>query len=127
MTSRRWSTIVSGFVLTTAMAAGGPAHAQWGFPVTSGFGAGGYSGSSPYDYGSYGGYGVAGGGGYSVYDLGSTGGLGYGGFAGIGSSSLPGYAESSGQVPMTGAFQSAEVVTRVPRWGGPMRRLRRRR
>jgi hypothetical protein len=113
-TSRRWSTFVSGFVLTMALAAGGPARAQWGFPINSGpFGAG---------YGT----GIASG--FSPDNYGSFGGLGYGGFGGIGFSPIPGYAQASGQIPQTTAsFQSTfDVVTTVPRWSGSTRRVRRR-
>ena len=119
MTSRRSSTLVSGLVLTLALAAGGPARAQWGFPDNSGpygpgYGTGTSSGFSPFDYGSFGGLGY--------------GGLGYGGFGGIGFSPLPGYAQSSGQRPQTTAsFQSAfDVVTTVPGWSRSTHRVRRR-
>ncbi len=134
MRSRRWSTIVSGLVLTMAMASGSPARAQWGFPGNaSPFGAGYATGSgfgfSPYDYGSSVGYGTVGASGFLPYNNSSFGGLGYGGFGGIGFSPLPGYAQASGQVPQTTAsFQSAfDVVTTVPRWSGSQRRVRRRR
>ena len=133
MTTRRWSTLVSGFVFTLALAAGGPARAQWGFPDNSGpFGAG-YGtgiafGFSPYDYGSSVGYGTGIASGFSPYNYGSFGGLGYGGFGGIGFSPLPGYAQASGQIPQTTAsFQSAyDVVTTVPGWSRSTHRVRRR-
>jgi hypothetical protein len=131
-TSRRWSTFVSGLVLTMALAAGGPAHAQWGFPVYTGPSGAGY-GSSAYDYGSpvnFGaGYGTAIASGFSPYDYGTVGGLGYGGFGGLGFSTLPGYAQASGQRPQTTAsFPSAyDVVTAVPGWSRSTHRIRRRR
>jgi hypothetical protein len=61
-TTRRWSTLVSGLVLTMALASGGSARAQWGFPDNSGpfgmgYGTGFASGFSPYGYGSSVGYG----------------------------------------------------------------------
>jgi hypothetical protein len=133
-TTRRWSTFVSGLVLTMALASGGSARAQWGFPGNSGpfgmgYGTGFASGFSPYDYGSSVGYGTGIASGFSPYNTGSFGGLGYGGFGGIGYSPLPGYAQASGQVPQTTtSFQSAfDIVTTAPRWSGSTRRVRRRR
>jgi hypothetical protein len=114
MITRRWSTLVSGFVFTLALAAGGPARAQWGFPDNSGpFGLGYATGAAS---------------GFSPFDSGSFGGLGYGGFGGIGFSPLPGYAQSTGQWPQTTAsFQSvSDVVTRIPGWSRSRRRVRRR-
>jgi hypothetical protein len=139
MTSRRWSTFVSGLVLTLALASGGSARAQWGFPGNSGpfglgSGIGSASGFSPYDYGSFGGQfglgsGVGSASGFSPFNYGSFGGgLGYGGFGGIGFSPLPGYAQATGQVPQTTAsYQSAyDVVTSVPGWSRSTHRVRRR-
>jgi hypothetical protein len=113
MITRRWSTRVSGFVFTMALAAGGPARAQWGFPGDFGpFGPGYSTGAAP---------------GFSPFTYGSLGGLGYGGFGGIGFSPLPGYAQGTGQVPQTTAsFQSSsDVVTTVPGWSRSRRRVRR--
>src|ERR1700722_15962180 len=104
MTSRRLSTLVSGLVLTLGQPPGGPARAQWGFPVNPGpfargYGTGSASGFSPFDYGSFGGqlglgYGTGSAPGFSPFGYGSfEGGLGYGGFGGIGFSPLPGYAQ----------------------------------
>jgi hypothetical protein len=114
MITRRWSTLVSGFVFTLALAAGGSARAQWGFPDNSGpFGLGYATGAAS---------------GFSPFDLGSFGGLGYGGFGGIGFSPLPGYGLSSGEIPQTTAsFQSvSDVVTTLPGWSRSRRRVRRR-
>ena len=139
MKSRRWSTLVSGLVLTLALAAGGPAQAQWSFPVYSGpFGLGYGTGLAMESrhtitvhseaFGP--GYGIGTPSGFLPFSAGSFGGgLGYGGFGGIGFSPLPGYAQSTGQVPQTTAsFQSAyDVVTTVPGWGRSTHRVRRRR
>ena len=114
MITRRWSTLVSGFVFTLALAAGGPARAQWSFPDNSGpFGLGYATGAAA---------------GFSPFDSGSFGGLGYGGFGGIGFFPHPGYDLSTGERPQTTAsFQSAsDVVTTVPGWSRLRRRVRRR-
>jgi hypothetical protein len=114
MITRRWSTLVSGFVFTLALAAGGPARAQWGFPGDFGpFGPGYSTGAAP---------------GFSPFTYGSLAGPGYGGFGGIGFSPLPGYAQATGQRPRTTAsYQSAyDVVTSVPGWSRSTHRVRRR-
>jgi hypothetical protein len=123
MIMRRWSTLVSGFVFTLALAAGGPARAQWGFPDNSGpfglgYAPGAASGFSPLDSGSSG---------FSPLDSGSFEGLGYGGIGGIGFFPLPGYGLSTGEMPQTRAsFQSvSDVVTTVPSWRRLRRRVRR--
>ena len=114
MKTRRWSTRVLGFVFTLALAAGGPARAQWGFPDNSGpFGPGYAPGAAA---------------GFSPLDSGSFGGLGYGGFGGIGFFPFPGYGLSTGERPQTTAsFQSvSDAVTAVPGWSRSRRRVRRR-
>ena len=93
MTSRRWSTLVSGFVLTLALAAGGPARAQFGFfgsipgsPTVSQFGLG---------------YGTGTAWGTSSFDHGSFSGAGSGRLGGISVFPLPGYGLSLGLRPQT--------------------------
>jgi hypothetical protein len=114
MITRRWSTLVSGFVFALALAAGGPARAQWSFPANfSPFGQGFAPGAAA---------------GFSPLNSGSFGGLGYGGFEGIGFFPNPGYGLSTGEIPQTTAsFQSAsDAVTAVPGWSRSRRRVRRR-
>jgi hypothetical protein len=120
MTSQRWSTLVSGLVLTLALSAGSPARAQFGFqgipgsPSVSGFGLGYESGTS---------YGI------SPFSYGSFGGAGFSGFGGIGTfPALPGYRLSSGQRPQAiTSYQSvSSAVTLVPGWNGSAHRVRRR-
>jgi hypothetical protein len=119
MTSRRWSTLVSGLVLTLALAAGGPARAQSfgfqgipGYPSVSQFGSG---------YGTGTAAGIA-------PDYGSFGEVGYGGLGRIGAFPLPGYGLSIGRRPQTTtSFQSvSNVITTVPGWFGRSHRIRRR-
>jgi hypothetical protein len=119
MTSRRWSTLVSGLVLTLALGAGGPARAQFGVSGISG-----YPSVSPYGLGYASGIGY----GATPYDYGPYGGLGYGGFGGIGVFPYPGYDLASGLTPQTTtAFPSiSNVVTAVPGWSGSAHRVRRR-
>jgi hypothetical protein len=114
MTSQRWSTFVSGLVLTLALASGGPARAQWGFPGTYGqFGQ---------SYGTVTAFGI------SPYDYGSFGGASFGGSIGIGASQLSYFdLRNGGPKPQaTTSFQSvSNVITLVPGWGGPTHRVRR--
>jgi hypothetical protein len=114
MITRRWSTLVSGFVFTLVLAACGPAWAQWGFPDNSG----------PFDLG----YAPGAASGFSPLDSGLFGGLGYGGFGGIGFFPDPGYGLSTGEMPQTTAsFQSvSDAFTTVPPWSRSRRRVRRR-
>ena len=120
MASRRGSTLVSGLVLTLAMAAGGRAEAQFvrssGIPGYSsagafgpGYGDGTVYGLSPLNYGSFGG-------------------VGYGGLGQIGTFPLPGYGLGIGRRRQTiTSFRSvSQVVTTVPGWFGRPHRIRRR-
>jgi hypothetical protein len=119
MTSRRWSTLVSGLVFALVLGTAGSARAQFGFqgipgsPSVSQFGLGYATGTA---------YGI------SPFDHGSFGGAVSGGFGGIGAFPLPGYDVSIGQRPQTNSsFQSvSNVVTAVPRWSGSAHRVRRR-
>ena len=120
MTSRRWSTLVSGFVLTLALAAGGPARAQFGFfgsipgsPTVSQFGQG---------------YGTGTAWGTSSFDHGSFSGAGSGRLGGISVFPLPGYGLSRGLRPQTTtSFQPlANVITSLPGWSGRVHRVHRR-
>jgi hypothetical protein len=120
MTSQRWKTVVSGVVLTLALAAGSPARAQFGFqgmagsPSVSSFGLG---------YGTQTVYGA------SPFGYGSFGGSGYTALGGVGTfPTLPGYRLSSGQRPQTiTSYQSiSSAIILVPGWNGSAHRLRRR-
>ena len=120
MTSQQCSKLVSGLVLTLALAAASPARAQFGFqgipgsPSFSGFGLGYQPGT---DFG------------ISPYSFGSLGGAGFSGFGGIGTvPDLPGYRLSIGQWPQTTtSYQSVfNTVTLVPGWNGSAHRVRRR-
>jgi hypothetical protein len=117
MASRRWSTFVSGLVLTLAMASGGPAEAQF---VVSGS----IPGYSP--AGTFGpGYGAGLVSGLSPLPYGSLGGAGYGGLGPTGTFPLPGYGLSIGRRPQTTtSFQSvSQVITTVPGWFGRVHRV----
>jgi hypothetical protein len=117
MTSQRWSTRVSVFVLALVLGTAGSARAQWGFPGTwgsspanqFGLGYGAFPGISPFGYGSFGP------GGY----VDSSNFIGF---------PMPGYAQSIGQVPLTTtSFPSlANTVTLIPGWGGGTRGVYRR-
>ena len=117
MTSQRWTTLVSGLVLTLALAAGSPARAQWGLPGAPdyppvgqfGLGSGVVQGISPFGFGSFG---VGG----------HVGSFNFVGFP------TPGYARAIGQRPhTTTSFQSvSDTVTLVPGWSGSGHRVRRR-
>ncbi len=123
MTSRRWSTLVSGLILMLALAAGGSARAQIDlddipcipYPNFSvfdlGYGLGSAEEFSPFDFG-YGSFGAA----------------DYGGFGGIGTSSLTGFGRSIGQGPQTTAsFQPRyDALTSVPSSKVSKHRVRRR-
>jgi hypothetical protein len=120
MTSQRWSALVSGLVLTLALAAGSPARAQFGFqgipgsPSAGRFGLGYETGTA---YGTW------------PYSYGSLEGAGFTGFGGIGTvPALPGYRLSSGQRPQAiTSYQSvSSAVTLVPGWNGSSHRVRRR-
>jgi hypothetical protein len=122
MTSRLWSTLVSGSVLTLALAVGGRAQAQvfgfngiGGYPSVNqpgpGYGAGINFGATPFGYGSFGGADIVG--------LGSFGGfpvpLSYG-------------LSSAHHRPMTTiSFQPVwSAITAVPGWDGSVHRIHRR-
>ena len=120
MASRRWSTLVSGLVLTLAMASGGRAEAQF---VVSGS----IPGYSP--AGTFGpGYGAGLVSGLAPLPNGSFGGAGYGGWGLVGTFPLPGYGLSIGRRPqVTTSFPSvSQVITTVPGWFGRPHRIRRR-
>ena len=114
MTSPRWSTLVSGFVLVLVLGSGRDARAQFGVAGMAGpafgdpfGGASGYGGGfSPFGYGLYGGF--------SPYGYGTYG-AGYGGFA---SFPMPGFAEALGVVPQTTTALPglSSGVTAVPGW-----------
>jgi hypothetical protein len=113
MTSQRWRILISGLVLTLALASGGPARAQWGFPLTyspfvQGYGIGTAHGISPYDYGSFGG-------------------VSFGGLGTIGASPSANFDLRSGPRPQaTTSFQSvSNAITLVPGWSGSTHRVRR--
>ena len=96
-----------------ALASGGPARAQWGFPLTyspfvQGYGIGTAHGISPDDYGSFGG-------------------VSFGGLGTIGKSPSANFDLHSGPWPLaTTSFQSvSNVITLVPGWSGSTHRVRR--
>ena len=119
MTSRRWSTLVSGLVFSLTLAMAGSARAQFGFqaiqdhPSVSQFGLDYGTGTAP---------------GISPFDCGSFGGVCSGGFGVISVYPHTGYGLGYGQRPQTTAsYQSVyDVVTSVPGWSGSAHRVRRR-
>ena len=118
MTSRRWSTLVSGFVLTLALAAGGPARAQFGFfggipgsPTVSQFGLG---------------YGTGTAWGTSSFDHGSFSGAGSGRLGGISVFPSPGYGLGLRPQTTTSFQPLANVITSLPGWSGRVHRVHRR-
>jgi hypothetical protein len=120
MTSRRWCTLVSGFVLTLALVAGGPARAQFGF-------FGGIPGSPTVSQFRLG-YGTGIAWGASSFDHGAFGGAGSGRLGGISVFHLPGHGSSLGRRPQTTtSFQPlANAITSLPGWSGRAHRVHRR-
>jgi hypothetical protein len=120
MTSRQFITLVSVLVLALVLTTAGDARAQYGYGGWFGYPA------SPFDYWSFGGAGYGSGYGYGYGPFGSGGYGDIGGFVGF---PFPGYATSSGQVPMTmTAFPAlSDFVTSLPGWNGRAHRIRRRR
>jgi hypothetical protein len=120
MTSQRWSTLVSGLVLTLALAAGGRAEAQF---VFSG-GIPGYSSAGAFDPGD----GAVIVSGLSPFNYGSFAGVGFGGLGQIGAFPLPGYGRSIGRRPLTTtSFQPlSSGITSLSGWNGRLHGVRRR-
>ena len=120
MTSPRWSTLVSGVVLTLALAVGGPARAQFFFdgppclpypPVSDfglGFGPGTDAGIWPPGYGSFAG-------------------ASYGDLARIGAFPLPGPSSYAWPRTTTSFQPIYSTITLLPGWNGSTHRVRRRR
>ena len=120
MTSRRWSTLVSGLVFSLVLATAGSARAQFGFQGVPGHPSAGQFGLG---YGTGIAYGL------SPFDYGLVGCASCGGFGAPGVFPSTGYGLANGRRPQTTAsYQSVyDVVSTVPGWSGPVHRVRRRR